>query len=83
MPEAIPKSRRKGNGKALLIHLAQVAVREKCGRFQWQVLDWNEPALRFYESLGAKRMGAWLTMRIDGDALEQLAALADASAPGR
>ena len=68
-----PPFRGKGIGKALLIHLAQVAVREKCGRFQWQVLDWNEPALRFYESLGAARLGDWLTMRVEGAAIAALA----------
>jgi GNAT superfamily N-acetyltransferase len=70
-----PPFRGRGIGKALLIQLAQRAVREGCGRFQWQVLDWNEPALRFYEALGAQRMGAWLTLRVEGDALERLAAL--------
>ncbi len=68
-----PAFRGKGVGKALLVHLAQVAVREGCGRFQWQVLDWNEPALRFYESLGAKVQRDWLTMRVEGEALRALA----------
>jgi GNAT superfamily N-acetyltransferase len=69
-----PAFRGRGIGKALLVHLARVAVRERCGRFQWQVLDWNEPALRFYESLGASRLPEWLTMRVEGDALRALAA---------
>lgn len=65
--------RGKGIGKALLIYLAQVAVRENCGRFQWQVLDWNQPAIDFYESLGAKKLSEWITMRVEGDAIEKLA----------
>ena len=68
-----PSHRGKGIGKALFLHLAGVAVREGCGRFQWQVLDWNAPAIRFYESLGAKRMTEWLTMRVEGEALVRMA----------
>jgi GNAT superfamily N-acetyltransferase len=68
-----PAHRGRGIGKALLVHLAGIALRENCGRFVWQVLDWNEPALRFYESLGAKVMKEWLTMRVDGEALRRLA----------
>ena len=69
-----PEFRGKGIGKALLLHLAQIAVRENCGRFQWQVLDWYTPAIEFYESLGAKTLKEWLTMRLDGKALERLGA---------
>ena len=65
--------RGKGIGKALLVYLAQVAVRENCGRFQWQVLDWNTPAIDFYESLGAKQLQEWLTMRVEGDDIRKLA----------
>jgi GNAT superfamily N-acetyltransferase len=65
--------RGKGIGKALLLYLARLAVEENCGRFQWQVLDWNTPAIKFYESLGAKVMKQWLTMRVEGDALMRLA----------
>ena len=68
-----PAFRGRGIGKALLVYLAELAVREHCGRFQWQVLDWNAPALRFYESLGAKVMHEWLTMRVEGEALRRLA----------
>jgi len=62
-----------GIGKGLLLHLARIAVKENCGRFQWQVLEWNTPSIEFYESLGAKWMKEWLTMRVEGEALKQLA----------
>ena len=55
------------------MHLAGIAVEKGCGRFDWQVLDWNEPAIRFYEALGARHMKAWLTMRLQGDALTRVA----------
>ncbi|HET8647495.1 MAG TPA: GNAT family N-acetyltransferase, partial [Vicinamibacteria bacterium] len=77
-----PVHRGRGIGKALLAHLARLALRENCGRFVWQVLDWNEPSIRFYESLGARIMREWLTMRVDGAALERLAAEAP-TAPSR
>ncbi|MGO8786304.1 MAG: N-acetyltransferase family protein [Terriglobia bacterium] len=67
-----PRFRKKGIGKALLLHLARVAAEKGCGRYQWQVLDWNTPAISFYESLGAKVMKEWLTMRVSGDALRRL-----------
>jgi GNAT superfamily N-acetyltransferase len=69
-----PRFRGKGIGKALLLRLAKLAVDEGCGRFEWQVLDWNTPAIQFYESLGAKVMKEWLTMRVSGDELKKLAA---------
>ena len=68
-----PKFRGKGIGKALLIRLAQIAVEENCMRFDWQVLDWYTPATEFYESLGAQVKKEWLTMRVEGEALKQLA----------
>ncbi len=68
--------RGKGIGKALLVHLAKIAVEENCGRFEWQVLDWNSPAIEFYKSLGAVAMKEWLTMRVTGEALAKLAAQA-------
>ncbi len=69
----IPDVRGKGIGKALLIYLAQVAKERGCGRFEWSVLDWNEPAIRFYESLGAAAMNEWTVNRVTGDALTKLA----------
>ena len=69
-----PEYRGNGIGKALLVELARIAVEKGCGRFQWQVLDWNQPAIDFYEKLGAKALREWITMRVDGDALERLAA---------
>ena len=68
-----PEFRGKGIGKALLVHLAQIAMREDCGRFVWQVLDWNTPSIDFYKSLGAKVLDEWLTMRVEGEALQKLA----------
>jgi len=62
-----------GIGKALLVHLARTAVAEGCTRYQWQVLDWNEPAIRFYEAMGARVLREWLTVRIDGADLARLA----------
>jgi GNAT superfamily N-acetyltransferase len=70
-----PEFRGKGIGKALLVHLARIAVKQKCGRYVWQVLDWNTPSIEFYESLGAKIMKEWLTMRVEGEALRKLADL--------
>ena len=55
------------------MYLAKIAVRENCGRFEWQVLDWNAPAIEFYKSLGAEVMKDWLTMRVSGEALRRLA----------
>ena len=69
----LPEMRGKGIGKALLERLAQVAVAENCYGVAWQVLEWNEPAIKFYESLGATTMDAWETMRIVGPALSRLA----------
>jgi GNAT superfamily N-acetyltransferase len=71
-----PEFRGKGIGKALLLHLAKIAVENNCGRYQWQVLDWNTPALEFYKSLGAEIMKEWLTMRVEGEALQRLAKMA-------
>ena len=68
-----PAFRGRGVGRALLQHLARVAVERGCGRFEWWVLDWNEPAIRFYQSLGARPMGDWTVYRLTGPALEALA----------
>jgi GNAT superfamily N-acetyltransferase len=69
-----PERRGQGIGKALLVHLARIAVAEGCGRYQWQVLDWNQPAIDFYERMGARIHREWLTARVAGDALARLAA---------
>lgn len=68
-----PAHRRRGYGRALLVHLAGLAVERGCGRFEWAVLDWNAPALRFYESLGATVLPDWRITRLTGSALEALA----------
>ena len=68
-----PRFRGEGIGTALLLRLAKMAVDEGCGRFEWQVLDWNAPAIEFYQSLGARVMKEWLTMRVSGDDLASLA----------
>jgi GNAT superfamily N-acetyltransferase len=68
-----PAYRGKGIGKAIFHHLARKAVNENCGRVEWAVLDWNEPAIKFYESLGATPMKAWQVQRLHGAALQALA----------
>lgn len=68
-----PAFRGKGIGKALLAHLAKRAVAEGCARVEWWVLDWNEPSIKFYESLGAIPMEEWTVFRLTGDALKRLA----------
>ena len=68
-----PEHRGTGAGKALLKHLAKIAVSRNCGRLEWSVLDWNEPAIQFYRSLGAKSQDEWVGYRLTGKALEELA----------
>lgn len=68
-----PEHRGKGAGKALLIHIACIAVENNCGRFEWSVLDWNTPSIEFYKALGAREMSDWHMYRVDGDALLALA----------
>lgn len=68
-----PSHRGRGIGKALLVHCARVARDRGCGRYQWQVLDWNTPSIRFYEALGARRHPEWITMRVTGPELARLA----------
>lgn len=72
-----PAFRGKGIGKALLQHLAALAVRSGWTRFVWQVLDWNTPAIEFYEAHGANVMRPWLTCRVEGEALRRLAEATD------
>lgn len=67
-----PHARGQGIGTALLARLAQLAVERDCGRVEWAVLDWNEPSIRFYESLGAVPLNEWTTFRLTGDALAKL-----------
>lgn len=64
-----PEARRGGHGKALLKKLAQIAVERGYSRFEWSVLDWNEPSINFYKSFGAGPMDGWSVFRLDGDAL--------------
>jgi GNAT superfamily N-acetyltransferase len=72
-----PAHRQVGAGKALLRHLARIAVAEGCGRFEWSVLDWNEPALQFYRSIGAWPMDEWVRYRLAGPALLRFASGTD------
>jgi GNAT superfamily N-acetyltransferase len=69
----LPERRRGGVGRALLEHIAQLAVARRCGRLEWSALDWNEPALRFYRGLGARVMPEWHLHRLDGAALAAVA----------
>lgn len=64
-----PQFRGGGAGKKLLQHLAQIAVAEGCGRFEWSVLDWNQPAIDFYHSVGAKPQSEWVRYRLAGEDL--------------
>ena len=68
-----PEDRGKGYGRALLIHLAKVARDRGCGRMEWAVLDWNEPAIQFYYKLGAKPMDEWTVFRLTRDGIAKLA----------
>jgi len=68
-----PEARGLGLGKALLVELARLAVERGCARLEWWVLDWNEPSIGFYRSLGARPMDEWTVMRVDGAALAALA----------
>ena len=68
-----PEFRSQGIGKALLLHLARLANERGCGRMEWTVLDWNQPAIEFYESLGARRMREWQICRLTGRALTRYA----------
>lgn len=70
-----PAARGFGLGKALLVRLAQIAVERGYARFEWSVLDWNEPAIGFYKKLGAEPMDEWTVFRVAGDALTSLASM--------
>ncbi|MEO5820909.1 MAG: GNAT family N-acetyltransferase [Vicinamibacteraceae bacterium] len=69
----VPEARGRGVGTALLAHLARLAVDRGCGRVEWAVLDWNAPAIRFYDSLGARPNREWTVYRLTGDPLAALA----------
>jgi GNAT superfamily N-acetyltransferase len=69
----LPQERGGGAGRALLRTLATIAVRRGCGRMEWTVLDWNSPAIAFYESLGAQLKREWILTRLTGDSLQRLA----------
>jgi GNAT superfamily N-acetyltransferase len=69
-----PGYRGSGVGRSLLAHLARLAVERGCGRLEWWVLDWNEPAIGFYKRLGAEAMEDWTVYRVTGEALDRLAA---------
>ena len=66
-----PEARGEGHGKALLQHLASIAVDNGYARVEWSVLDWNEPSINFYRRLGARPMDGWSTFRLTGDALQE------------
>jgi GNAT superfamily N-acetyltransferase len=68
-----PEFRRHGLGRAIFKYLAQKAVAENCGRMEWWVLDWNEPAILFYRGMGAVAMDEWTVQRLTGDALRAIA----------
>lgn len=75
-----PQFRGLGLGKRLMVHLAKLAVARDCGRFEWSVLDWNEPAIRFYRGLGAVGLEEWTVQRVTGAALQALATDDDTAA---
>ena len=70
-----PSHRHRGCGRALFIAVARIAAERGCARFEWMALDWNAPAIDFYEKLGAQQLGEWRLLRATGDALSKLAAM--------
>ena len=76
-----PEMRGRGFGKCLLTYVAKLAVERKCTRMEWSVLDWNEPSIRFYRSLGAAAMNEWTGQRLAGAALDEVAAMFDREGP--
>jgi len=75
-----PEKRGKGYGRALLVELAEIARDRGCGRMEWAVLDWNEPAIEFYRALGATPLDEWTVFRLTRDGIEKLAKAADTAA---
>src|SRR6266487_3922492 len=75
-----PEKRGKGYGRALLVDLARIALERGCGRMEWAVLNWNEPAIKFYRALGAKPMDQWTVFRLTRDGIARLANAADTAA---
>ena len=73
----LPQWRARGLGRQFLAYVARAAVERGCGRLEWAVLDWNEPAIRFYRKLGATAMDEWTVYRLTGDALSRLASEAE------
>jgi GNAT superfamily N-acetyltransferase len=69
----VPESRGHGVGKALLKAAAKIAIERGCGRMEWSVLDWNEPAIQFYRSIGAKPMSEWTVQRLEENCIQELA----------
>ena len=69
----LPEKRGLGIGKEIFKYLARIAVDKNCGRFEWSVLDWNEPAIKFYKKLGAVPMDEWTVYRLSGENLKKLA----------
>ncbi len=70
----LPEERGQGHGKALFLRVAELAVDRDCGRLEWSVLDWNQPAIDFYRSLGSEPLSEWTTERLSGEALRRLGA---------
>jgi len=76
-----PEFRGKGYGRALLVRLAEIARERNCGRLEWAVLTWNEPAIGFYKSLGARPLDEWITFRLTGKELADLSVLSSPPSP--
>jgi GNAT superfamily N-acetyltransferase len=70
----LPEFRGRGYGKALMVYLARLACERDCGRFEWSVLDWNQPSIDFYRSIGANPLSEWIIQRMTGDVIKNLAA---------
>lgn len=68
-----PEARGRGIGRAMIAHLARIAKERDCGRFEWAVLNWNQPAIKFYRRLGARALDEWTTFRVVGETLDSLA----------